>query len=328
MGAGGRGPTRPWSGGAAAGSRMREASAGAPRGRREAAGNGDGSRGVRTTASPGGRSACIQASRDRPRRTRTPPDDMTIITNLRSSPSAGFRRPRPGNPSSDSTPVGDELPEYTVWNQWRGTARNGVVGGPEWPAARGRCPALWAIEDLGDNYATPWSPRTASSPCPRSTSGRSARADRKTGRRSGDALETLGGALRGQERRIRRRPPSMARPSTWVACATSWSASTPATDRSAGAWFVDEFDTNPPSRCAALVVDDALYIQARRSMRLDKETGGRSGAPPGANARTAPSLAHPDHAGEQLVIKSLCTSGMDPDTARNLDRAGEKPSGT
>ena len=84
---------------------------------------------------------------------------MTILSVLTLLPLAGVSAvPVVGTPSSDSDArAGDEVPAYTVWNQWRGAARNGVVGGPEWPATLTdeNVTAVWAIEDLGDSYATP-----------------------------------------------------------------------------------------------------------------------------------------------------------------------------
>ena len=54
-------------------------------------------------------------------------------------------------------PAGDELPDYSTWTQWRGVARNGLVGGEGWPEAltEESVTQVWSVDGLGDSYATP-----------------------------------------------------------------------------------------------------------------------------------------------------------------------------
>ncbi|MDG1049634.1 MAG: PQQ-binding-like beta-propeller repeat protein, partial [Planctomycetota bacterium] len=84
---------------------------------------------------------------------------MTILTLLALLPLSGVPTATAHVPvvSTPDASAADEVKDYTVWNQWRGAARNGVVGGPEWPATltEENVTEVWSIEGLGDSYATP-----------------------------------------------------------------------------------------------------------------------------------------------------------------------------
>ena len=240
--------------------------------------------------------------------------------------------------STPDAPAADEVKDYTVWNQWRGAARNGVVGGQEWPATltEENVTEVWSIKDLGDSYATPLvaGDRVFTVSTVDKKQEVAQAYDRKTGEK---VWETRwDGAMKVP---------------FFAAKNGSWIRSTPVFDGEAlyiggmrdvvvclnasdGSvrWrvdFVKEFDAKMPSFglvCSPLIVGDALYIQAGESIaRLDKETGetvwrstGGSNAGGMDSAFSSPILT--TLAGrEQLVVQSRShLSGIDPETGNEL----------
>jgi outer membrane protein assembly factor BamB len=229
----------------------------------------------------------------------------------------------------------------TTWTQWRGPNRDGVVGGPDWPATltEENVKETWSVDGLGESYCSPIvSERFVFTVSTVDKKEEVAQAyDRRTGEK---VWET-------------RWEGSMTVP-FFAAKNGSWIRSTPIYDGEAlyvggirdvlvcleaedGSvrWrldFMEEFGTELPSFgmvCSPLIVGDSLYVQAGQSIaRIDRSTGealwrstaGANGGGRGGmdSAFSSPILA--TVAGkDQLVVQSRThLAGIDPEDGAEL----------
>lgn len=230
-----------------------------------------------------------------------------------------------------------EAPKASLWPQWRGPTRDGIVTGVAWPdTLQGdSLKQTWKVEKLGPSYSGPvvaedrvFTTQTIDKKTEVVTAH-----DRKTGkelwRASWDGAITV--------------PFFAARSGSWIRSTPAWDGKTlyvagirdllVALDGRTGKelWrfdFVKQFETPPPDFgfvCSPLVDDTGVYVQAGASfVKLDKATGKvlwrslKDGGGMMGSAFSSPVLAR--IAGkEQLLVQTRSRlAGVDPATGKDL----------